>query len=88
MKNRVKVYAVLKLIKLIKNIYEEPEIPLSEKRRQREELTRGFINECINRFNLPKEEIVKMVDNVLEQERWIKEIEDEEEAMLDEEEIK
>jgi len=80
--NDVKIYAVLKLLKLIKDIYEEPQI--SNKRARREQLTQEFIQESINRFGLPKEDIVKMVDEVIEKEKWIKEIEDEDEAMLDE----
>ena len=80
--NNVKAYAVLKLLKLIKDIYEEPEI--TDKRARREQLTKGFIQECINRFGLPKEDIVRMVNEVIEKEKWIQEIEDEDEVILDE----
>ena len=76
--SRVKNHTVLKLVKLIQNIYEEPDIPIAEKITKRAIMTKEFVEECKNKFGLSEEDIIRMVNEVLEKEKWIKEIEEDE----------
>ena len=81
------VLAESQLLEQIRNVYEDVETTAAFKRREREKLTKEFIETCMKTLSLSQDEIRSTVNEVIKRAKWIEEIEELDETGWDGEEL-
>jgi len=72
------------LLVQIKVLYEDVTTNSKTKKTERERLTKQFVKECSKMLSLPEDKVRSIVDIVIANTKWIKEIEEIDEEIEDE----